>query len=150
LFSYQGIMSNPPNKSAAGAKPSGLNAQLPALSELRHVGFSKDALIMALKLYFATTKHSLPPGTVESCTFTSDPDIVVTLGIRNESAPQPAKINIQAATVAAAMITYCSKVKVPLPRNGEKSLKIIGDSLNLVVKVHAEQTKMFKVDKPEE
>jgi hypothetical protein len=39
---------------------------------------------------------------------------------------------------------------VPLPRNGEKSLKIIGDSLNLVVKVHAEQTKMFKVDKPEE
>lgn len=143
-------MSNPPNKSAAGAKPSGLNAQLPALSELRHVGFSKDALIMALKLYFATTKHSLPPGTVESCTFTSDPDIVVTLGIRNESAPQPAKINIQAATVAAAMITYCSKVKVPLPRNGEKSLKIIGDSLNLVVKVHAEQTKMFKVDKPEE
>ena len=100
---------------------------------------------MALKLYFATTKHSLPPGTVESCTFTSEPDIVVTLGIRNKSRRR-AKINIQAATVAAAMITYCSKVKVPLPRSGEKSLKIIGNSLNLVVKVHAEQTKMFKVD----
>lgn len=143
-------MDNPPNKNTAGAKPSGLNARLPALSELRHIGFSKDALIMALKLYFATTKHSLPPGTVESCTFEANPDIVVTLGIRNEAAPQPAKINIQAPTVAAAMITYCSKVKVPLPRSGEKSLKIIGDSLNLVVKVHAEQTKMFKVDKPDE
>jgi len=143
-------MDNTPNKSAAGAKPSGLNARLPALSELRHISFSKDALIMALKLYFATTKHSLPPGTVESCTFAADPDIVVTLGIRNDATPQPAKVNIQAPTVAAAMITYCSKVKVPLPRSGEKSLKIIGDSLNLVVKVHAEQTKMFKVDKPDE
>ena len=143
-------MNNPPNKGAAGAKPSGLNARLPALSELRHVGFSKDALIMALKLYFATTKHSLPPGTVESCTFTTEPDLVVTLGIRNDTSPQPAKINIQAPTVAAAMITYCSKVKVPLPRNGEKALKVIGDQLNLVVKVYAEQTKMYKVDKPEE
>ena len=139
-------MNNPPNKGTAGGKPSGLNARLPALSELRHVGFSKDALIMALKLYFATTKHSLPPGTVESCTFTTEPDLVVTLGIRNEAAPQPAKINIQAPTIAAAMITYCSKMKVPLPRTGEKSLKVVGDQLNLVVKVHAEQTKMFKVD----
>lgn len=139
-------MNTPPNKSAASAKPSGLNARLPALSELRHIGFSKDALIMALKLYFATTKHSLPPGTVESCTFTTEPDLIVTLGIRNDTSPQPAKINIQAPTIAAAMITYCSKVKVPLPRTGEKSLKVIGDQLNLVVKVHAEQTKMFKVD----
>lgn len=143
-------MNTPPNKSAAGAKPSGLNARLPALSELRHIGFSKDALIMALKLYFATTKHSLPPGTIESCTFETDPDVTVTLGIRNDTSPQPAKINIQAPTIAAAMITYCSKVKVPLPRTGEKSLKVVGDTLNLVVQVHAEQTKMFKVDKPEE
>jgi hypothetical protein len=45
------------------------------------------------------------------------------------------------------MITYCSKMKVPLPRSGEKALKVIGDQLNLVVKVHAEQTKMFKVEK---
>ena len=142
-------MNNSP-KDAVGAKPSGLNSQLPGLSELRHVSFSKDALIMALKLYFATTKHTLPSGTVESCTFTTEPDLVVTLGIRHESAPQATKINIQAPTVAAAMITYCSKIKVPLPRSAEKSLKVIGDQLNLVVKVHAEATKMFKVDGPEE
>lgn len=140
-------MNNPTNKGAAGSKPSGLNARLPALSELRHIGFSKDALIMALKLYFATTKHSLPAGTVESCTFVTEPDLIVTLGIRNDTSPQPAKINIQAPTVAAAMITYCGKVKVPLPRTSEKSLRVIGDQLNLVVKVTAEQTKMFDVDK---
>jgi hypothetical protein len=143
-------MNNPTsNKAPAAAKNAALNSRLPALGELRHISFSKDALIMALKLYFATTKHSLPPGTVESCVFETDPDIVVTLGIRNESAPQANKITIQAPTIAAAMITYCSKVKVPLPRSGEKSLKVIGETLNLVVQVHAEQTKMFKVDKPE-
>jgi hypothetical protein len=29
-------------------------------------------------------------------------------------------------------------------------LKVVGDALNLVVQVHAEQTKMFRVDKPDE
>jgi len=143
-------MNNPTsNKGPAAGKNAALNSRLPPLGELRHISFSKDALIMALKLYFATTKHTLPPGTVESCSFEGNPDIVVTLGIRNESAPQANKITIQAPTIAAAMITYCGKLKVPLPRSGEKSLKIIGDQLNLVVQVRAEQTKMFKVDTPE-
>jgi hypothetical protein len=139
-------MNNQTSNSAAGNKGN-LNSRLPALSELRHIGFSKDALIMALKLYFATSKHQLPAGTVESCTFVTEPDIVVTLGIRNPANGAVSKINVQAPTIAASMITYCSKVRVPLPRNGEKSLKVMGDQLNLVVKVHAEQTKMFKVDK---
>jgi hypothetical protein len=138
---------NQPANTPGGNKPSGLNSRLPALSELRHIGFSKDALIMALKLYFATSKHQLPAGTVESCTYETEPDLLVTLGIRNPATGAVSKINIQAPTVAAAMITYCGKVRVPLPRSGEKSLKVIGDQLNLVVKVHAEQTKMFKVDK---
>lgn len=140
-------MNNPSSSKPAGGKASGLNARLPALSELRHIGFSKDALIMALKLYFATSKHELPAGTVESCDFRTEPDILVTLGIRNPASGAVSKINIQAPTIAAAMITYCGKLRVPLPRSGEKSLKVVGEQLNLVVKVHAEQTKMFKVDK---
>jgi len=140
-------MNNQTGNSPAGSKNASLNSRLPALSELRHIGFSKDALIMALKLYFASSKHQLPAGTVESCSFVSEPDLVVTLGIRNPANGAVAKINVQAPTVAAAMITYCSKVRVPLPRSGEKSLRVAGDQLNLVVQVHAEQTKMFKVDK---
>lgn len=135
--------------SNSAGKGSNLNSRLPALSELRHIGFSKDALIMALKLYFATSKHQLPTGTVESCGFETQPDIVATLGIRNPTTGAVSKINVQAPTIAAAMITYCSKVKVPLPRNGEKSLRVTGDQLTLVVQVHAEQTKMFAVDKAE-
>jgi hypothetical protein len=142
-------MNNQPSNNASAAKGSNLNSRLPALSELRHIGFSKDALIMALKLYFATSKHQLPTGTVESCSFETKPDIVVTLGIRNPTTGAVSKINIQAPTIAAAMITYCSKVKVPLPRNGEKSLRVVGEQLTLVVQVHAEQTKMFAVDKAE-
>lgn len=142
-------MNNQTSNSPA-AKGSNLNSRLPGLSELRHIGFSKDALIMALKLYFATSKHQLPSGTVESCTYTTEPDLIATLGIRNPANGAVSKINVQAATLAAAMITYCGKVRVPLPRAAEKSLKVVGDQLNLVVKVHAEQTKMFKVDGKEE
>ena len=54
------------NKSPS--KPSGdLNSRLPALGELRHISFSKDALVMAVKLYYAASKKPLPPGVVEAC-----------------------------------------------------------------------------------
>jgi hypothetical protein len=140
-------MNNPSSKSGPDPKNASLNSRLPGLNELRRIGFSKDALIMALKLYFASSKHQLPAGTVESCNFTTEPDLVVTLGIRNPANGAVSKINVQAPTIAAAMITYCGKVRVPLPRNAEKSLRVDGDQLTLVVQVHAEQTKMFQLDK---
>jgi len=131
-------MSKPPSK------PGDLNTRLPALGELRHISFSKDALVMAVKLYYAASKKPLPPGVVESCEIIATPDTEVDINIRDDASGQVNKIAVSAEIIGAAMINYCRKVNVPLPRDGKKSLLVSGDNLVLVVNVPAAPTKLFR------
>ena len=127
------------------SKPSGdLNSRLPALGELRHISFSKDALVMAVKLYYASTKKPLPPGVVEACEIIATPDTHVEISIRDDASGNINKVPVPAETIGAAMINYCRKVGVPLPRDGKKSLLVSGDNLVLVVSVQAQPTKLFR------
>ncbi|HEU4826089.1 MAG TPA: hypothetical protein VFS85_06400 [Dongiaceae bacterium] len=130
------------NKSPS--KPGDLNSRLPALGELRHISFSKDALVMAVKLYFAASKKPLPPGVVEGCDIIAAPDTQVEITIRDDASGNLNKVPVSAETIGAAMIHYCRKVSVPLPRDGKKSLLVSGDNLVLVVNVQAPQTKLFR------
>ncbi|HEX6119570.1 MAG TPA: hypothetical protein VFZ03_08965 [Dongiaceae bacterium] len=130
------------NKSPS--KPGDLNSRLPALGELRHISFSKDALVMAVKLYFAASKKPLPPGVVEGCDIIAAPDTWVEITIRDDASGNLTKVPVSAETIGAAMINYCRKVSVPLPRDGKKSLLVSGDNLVLVVNVQAPQTKLFR------
>jgi hypothetical protein len=126
------------------SKSSDLNSRLPALGELRHISFSKDALVMAVKLYYAATKKALPSGVVEGCEIVATPDTEVEITIRDDAAGQLQKVQISAEIIGAAMINYCRKVNVPLPRDGKKSLLVSGDNLVLVVNVQAQPTKLFR------
>jgi len=126
------------------SKSSDLNSRLPALGELRHISFSKDALVMAVKLYYAATKKALPSGVVEGCEIVATPDTEVEITIRDDAASQLQKVQISAEIIGAAMINYCRKVNVPLPRDGKKSLLVSGDNLVLVVSVQAQPTKLFR------
>ncbi|HKP25568.1 MAG TPA: hypothetical protein VJV39_17000 [Dongiaceae bacterium] len=128
----------------APSKSSDLNSRLPALGELRHISFSKDALVMAVKLYYAATKKSLPSGVVEGCEIVATPDTHLEITIRDDAGGQLQKIPISAEIIGAAMINYCRKVNVPLPRDGKKSLLVSGDNLVLVVNVQAQPTKLFR------
>ena len=130
------------NKSPS--KSSDLNSRLPALGELRHISFSKDALVMAVKLYYAATKKSLPSGVVEGCEIVAAPDTQLEITIRDDAGGQLQKVPISAEIIGAAMINYCRKVNVPLPRDGKKSLLVSGDNLVLVVNVQAQPTKLFR------
>jgi hypothetical protein len=120
------------------------SSDLPALGELRHISFGKDALVMAVKLYYAATKKPLPSGVVEGCEIVAVPDTQVEIMIRDDAASQLQKIPISAEIMGAAMINYCRKVNVPLPRSGKKSLLVSGDNLVLVVNVPAQPSKLFR------
>ncbi|MDY0885367.1 hypothetical protein ACFPL7_24000 [Dongia soli] len=128
-------------------KPSGrgADAELPQLSETRHITFSKEALTYALTSYLAASKQPLPPGMLQSCEIAAKPDISVTLGILDAISGMLEKAKIPAETVGAAMIRYCRLVNVPLPRTAEKSLVSAGDNLILTVHVRSEQTKLFEI-----
>jgi len=126
------------------SKSSDLNSRLPALGELRHISFSKDALVMAVKLYSAATEKPLPSGVVEGCEIVAAPDTQVEIKIRDDASGEIKTVPISAEIMGAAMINYCRKVNVPLPREGKKSLLVSGDNLVLVVNVQAQPTKLFR------
>jgi hypothetical protein len=126
------------------SKSSDLSSRLPALGELRHISFSKDALVMAVKLYYAATKKPLPSGVVEGCEIVAAPDTQVEIKIRDDASGEIKTVPISAEIMGAAMINYCRKVNVPLPRDGKKSLLVSGDNLVLVVNVQAQPTKLFR------
>jgi hypothetical protein len=130
--------------SKSPSKSSDLSSRLPALSELRHISFSKDALVMAVKLYYAATKKPLPSGVVEGCVIVAAPDTHVEIKIRDDASGEIKTVPISAEIIGAAMINYCRKVNVPLPRDGKKSLLVSGDNLVLVVNVQAQPTKLFR------
>jgi len=86
----------------------------------------------------------LPSGVVEGCEIVATPDTQVEITIRDDAASQLQKVEISAEIIGAAMINYCRKVNVPLPREGKKSLLVSGDNLVLVVNVQAQPTKLFR------
>ncbi|GAB2175581.1 hypothetical protein [Dongia sp. agr-C8] len=116
---------------------------LPALSEVRTITFPKDALIAAIKFLAAAANQPLPPGRLERCAVRSEPDIAVTLGIRDDSSGELTEREFTAEQLGAAMIAYCRQVGVPLPRAAEKSLSASGDNLMLCVQVRARSTRLL-------
>lgn len=117
----------------------GLN--LPALAETRNIIFPKEALIAAIKFLSANSEQPLPHGKLERCEIRSEPYIAVAIGIRDENSGQLHVREFSAERLAAALIAYCHRVNVPLPRAAEKSLSASGDSLILCVHVKSRPAK---------
>jgi hypothetical protein len=116
---------------------------LPPLTETRYITFPKDALVAAIMVLNSGGQRSLPPGKVEGCGIRADPDIVVSISIRDENTGELKQTDFPAETVGAAMIAYCRQVSVPLPRTAEKSLAVAGDNLMLCVHVKSGPTKLM-------
>jgi hypothetical protein len=115
--------------------------RLPQLNETRFISFEKDALLEALKLYLAATKKPLPPGMLKSFEVQKEPDIGVVIKVTEDSTGAEKVVNLAAGTIGAAMIAYCQRLRVPLPRNAEKSLLISNGVLQLRVDVRGREPK---------
>jgi hypothetical protein len=111
---------------------------------MRRVVFSTaetlNAIIDYNKLPQVTVK--LPPGTINACVVKDGPDGIVRLDIRDADGKHHDHV-LGHATVAAALLRYCSAAKIPLPKRGQKSLQVVGDNVALYVEINAD-TKPIK------
>lgn len=112
-----------------------VDLRLPQLNETRFISFEKDALLEAVKLYLSATKKPLPPGILKSFEVQKEPDIAIVIKVTEESTGEEKVVNLGAGTIGAAMIAYCQRLHVPLPRTAEKSLLISHGVLQLRVDV---------------
>lgn len=102
------------------------------ITEFRRLVFSTDELCKAIKAFDDRKAPKLPAGEIDGLTFAGEPEIAVTARIRSAgNGDSQTEVELDANYVAAAMLFYCSRCRIPVPKSAKKTLEIEGDSLAL-------------------
>lgn len=106
-------------------------------SEVRQLLFQARELILAVTEYYHKRGLPLPVGTASRISIAEAQPISAILDIATDQG-DTIGIEINAETLAAALILYCINRKIPLPADADKKLKRVqGDAIALVVVKHA-------------
>lgn len=104
--------------------------------ELRKLGFNKDELRAAAYDYCLRTSINLPQAAIQDLEIGEDPDAAVTLKFDTMDPQDIKEVKLSRDQMGAALIRYCGEQKIPIPRNGQKVLKIEGDVIALMINIH--------------
>jgi hypothetical protein len=114
-------------------------------AEIRHIVFKPPEVVEALGIYYRRVGRAVPPGVVTNCgpdrmsatsparfrmTIDDDPS-VTSSGLPPNGLSKPQTLVVEGADLAAALILFCRKKKIPLPANATKSLEVYGGQLCL-------------------
>jgi hypothetical protein len=106
-------------------------------SEVRQLLFQARELILAITEYHHRRGLLLPVGTAARISIAETQPIHAILDIATDQG-ETVEIEINAETLAAALILYCINRKIPLPADADKKLKRVQeDAVALVVVKHA-------------
>ena len=102
------------------------------ITEFRRLVFSTDELCKAIKAFDHQKAPKLPEGEIDRITVAGEPEISVTAKMQSAgNGDDQTEIELDANYVAAAMLFYCSRCRIPVPKSAQKTLEIEGDSLAL-------------------
>ena len=102
-------------------------------AELRKSLFSKDELQAAVVDYCLRAKIRLPEKNIEDLEVRADPEAMVVLKYAATVPGDDTEVELSRDQVAAALIRYCSTIKVPLPRSAQKVLQPTDDGISLMI-----------------
>ncbi|MGF1610275.1 MAG: hypothetical protein ACFCUQ_12820 [Kiloniellales bacterium] len=104
--------------------------------EMRTLIFSRDEVAEALTEHAEQGGGSLPRGRVIYCQVGCGPDfsMVVKLGASERTEIQT--VTLDAEAVGAALIDFCLRRAIPLPRNASRSLQVLGEALALSLAIN--------------
>lgn len=98
-------------------------------TEERFIKFTLNEVIEALKILSERGKISLPKSSVKSAKEIVLPDGELAVEFKFNGANE--YIVIPNAVVAAALISYCGRFKIPIPKQANKCLGVMGLSMML-------------------
>ncbi len=90
--------------------------------EIRRLLFTDDEFRAAVDELLAGGRAKLPRGRVVQMEITTEDPLAAGLSIQTEHG-QVERATLDDAHAAAAVIAYCRKRSIPLPRSGSKSLR---------------------------
>lgn len=100
------------------------------ITERRQIVFSNQMLVRALLEFDRDHERRLDPGATISCAVSDEP-VRATLSFGTESSPDESPIEIETNRLAAALLRYCIKHRIPIPKRAKKVLRVMGDGLSL-------------------
>ena len=96
-------------------------------SEFRQVLFSNNELLEALYEFNQVTQTKLPLGMILSCTPVVEDKVAVRLHLMDQASSETQVAPLSSELVAAALLRYCIRHHIPIPRNAAKSVQVHGD-----------------------
>jgi hypothetical protein len=102
-------------------------------TELRQVLFPKNELQAAIRKYARNTKDKLPPGEIVDSKVPGKTDAFVELHMKDEITGKDEVVTFSEAFVGAALLKYCMDSHIPVPRKGEKALKVVSGEVALLI-----------------
>jgi hypothetical protein len=98
-------------------------------AEIRHLLFSENELLAALRTYSTTSGQSFPSGA--TATFENRDNPIVTATDPRDGK----KLLFSGEKLTAALLLFCNRKKIPLPIRGIKALTILNGRITLLVKL---------------
>jgi hypothetical protein len=101
------------------------------VSEYRRIVFSNETLRVALSELERWHKIQRPPGDIVACELVEDPVMSAKLTFHNALVDERQVVEIDENSLAAALIQYCIKMRIPVPKKAMKRLKLSDDGVSL-------------------
>lgn len=103
------------------------------LKEIRNIIFAQEELEAALKVFDTSVQAILPPGRIISFETSGNKEALLTVNVVKPKEGEVSTVIIASAHVAAAMLHYCIKNGIPVPRKARKKIELIEGSLALTL-----------------
>ena len=101
------------------------------ITERRQIVFSNQMLIQALAEFDRDHERKFLPGKAITCTVSGDEQVRAVLSFGTLAEPDQSSIEIETNRLAAALLRYCMKHRIPIPRRAKKVLRATGDGVSL-------------------
>ncbi len=104
-------------------------------SEFRQVRFSNNELIEAPYEHNRVAQTKLPKGIIVSCTPVAEAKVAVRLELVGQASGETQRASLAPELLAAALLRYCTKQRIPMARDAAKSIQIHGDEAALNMRI---------------
>ncbi|MDG5494254.1 hypothetical protein [Niveispirillum sp. BGYR6] len=99
----------------------------------RQIQFSAEALKDAVKTYRELFPQKQPPGLLGTVMIRGINPISLGVKVQAMGSRVYREVEMAESEVAAMLILYCRKLRIPLPRTADKAIKVQGDNIALIV-----------------
>ena len=103
------------------------------ITERRQIIFSNEALKDAVRVFRTAYPGRVPYGQIVRAWAVGEPEVSVQVEIEPPGARRFQTIRLAKPEIAAAIILYCRRNRIPLPRTSDKFLDMEAGCLTLVM-----------------